>query len=404
MRSYNYVILGAGPSSLSFAHALSRLGEDSFLLLEQASVPGGLCRSEYVDKKPLDIGGGHFLDVKRGDVLDLLFRFMPRSEWLEYARISRINLRGKEIDYPLEANLWQLPISDRLDFLESMARTGCVCGAPAPEAFDEWIAWKLGDRIAEEYMLPYNRKIWSTRLNELGIYWLYKLPDVSFRETLKSCLEGKPSGSIPAHGTFLYPREYGYGEVWRRMGESLGEKLLISTPVTSIDIKNRIINGEFSAKKIVSTIPWTVWPKIACVPKSIKSSIDKLHYVSIDVDYHSETLTSDAHWIYEPDERLAHHRILCRNNFCQGSRGYWTETNSKRTALQGEFHYRNEYAYPLNTKSKPEAIADILSWAEHNHILGLGRWGTWEHMNSDVAVAAGIAAAERIHGTQKGSR
>jgi len=404
MRNYKYVILGAGPTGLSVAHTLRRLGEDSFLLLEQESVPGGLCRSENVDKKPLDIGGGHFLDVKQADVLDFLFRFMPRSEWQEYTRISRINLRGKEIDYPLEANLWQLPITDRLDFLESIARAGCVSGSPAPKAFDEWITWKLGDRIAEEYMLPYNRKIWSTDLNELSTYWLYKLPDVSFRETLQSCLEGKPTGTLPAHGTFLYPKKYGYGEVWRRMGETLGEKMLISTPVTSIDIENRIINDEFCAKKIISTIPWTVWPKVANVPESIKSRISRLRYVSIDVDYHPENLTSNAHWIYEPDERLAYHRILCRNNFCRGSRGYWTETNAKRAAVQDGFHYRKEYAYPLNTKDKPEAIVDILFWAEQNHILGLGRWGTWEHMNSDVAVAAGIAAAEQIHGNQKGRR
>ncbi len=404
MRYYNYVILGAGPTGLSVAHALWKLGEDSFLLLEQESLPGGLCRSEDVDKKPLDIGGGHFLDVKRVEVLDLLFRFLPHSEWQEYTRISRINLWGKEIDYPLEANLWQLPITDQLDFLESIARAGCVSGSPAPEAFDEWIIWKLGDRIAEEYMLPYNRKIWSTELNELGTYWLYKLPDVSFRETLQSCLEGKLLGSLPAHGTFLYPKEYGYGEVWRRMGESLGEKLLTSTPVTSIDIENRIINSEFCAKKIISTIPWTIWPKVASVPESIISQISRLRHVAIDVDYHPDTLTSNSHWIYEPDERLAHHRILCRNNFCRGSKGYWTETNAKRASVKGEFHYRNEYAYPLNTKDKPKAIADILFWAEQNHIIGLGRWGAWEHMNSDVAVEAGIAAAEQIHGNQKGRR
>ncbi len=46
-----------------------------------------------------------------------------------------------------------------------------------------WIRWKLGERIAEEYMLPYNRKIWSVDLDSLGTYWLYKLSDVSFRKT-----------------------------------------------------------------------------------------------------------------------------------------------------------------------------------------------------------------------------
>ncbi|MBM3126818.1 MAG: amine oxidoreductase, partial [Chloroflexi bacterium] len=86
MQHYKYVILGAGPSGLSFAHTLKSLGEDSFLVIEKESVAGGLCRSETVDGAPLDIGGGHFLDVKRQEALNLLFRFLPRSEWRGYCR------------------------------------------------------------------------------------------------------------------------------------------------------------------------------------------------------------------------------------------------------------------------------------------------------------------------------
>jgi hypothetical protein len=48
-----------------------------------------------VDGAPLDIGGGHFLDVRRPAVLDFLFQFMPRGEWNEYTRIAKIRLRGR---------------------------------------------------------------------------------------------------------------------------------------------------------------------------------------------------------------------------------------------------------------------------------------------------------------------
>ena len=57
---------------------------------------------------------------------------------------------------------------------------GCVRGEQMPESFAAWIQWKLGDRIAQEYMLPYNRKIWSMDPDQLGTYWLHKLPNVSF--------------------------------------------------------------------------------------------------------------------------------------------------------------------------------------------------------------------------------
>ena len=76
--------------------------------------------------------------------------------------------------------------------------------------------------------------------------------------------------------------------------------------------------------------------------------------------------------------------------------GYWTETNPQRSRNSGDWRYRNEFAYPLNTHDKPEAMAMVLNWAKRNSIIGLGRWGTWEHMNSDVAVSHAIAEATKL--------
>ena len=68
-----YLILGAGPAGLSFANRLLQLGETDFLVLEKEFEAGGLCRSADVDGAPLDIGGGHFLDVRRPDVTKFLY-------------------------------------------------------------------------------------------------------------------------------------------------------------------------------------------------------------------------------------------------------------------------------------------------------------------------------------------
>ena len=397
MEKFRYVILGAGPSGLAFAHTLRLLGEESFVVLEKETGAGGLCRSVEVDGKPLDIGGGHFLDLKRKEVLDLLFRFMPREEWQEHHRVSKIRIRGIELDHPLEGNLWQLPVADQIDFLESIARAGSVLGEPPPEAFADWITWKLGDRIAQEYMLPYNRKIWSMDPNKLGTYWLYKLPNVSFRETLQSCLEHKMFGALPAHGTFLYPKEYGYGEVWRRMGDALGDKLRLGERLITVDPATRTVNGRYQGECIVNSIPWTFWTEAGPLPDEVRAAIGKLVQVPIDVDYHAETLPSDSHWTYDPEESKSFHRLLLRSNFCTGSRGYWTETNSARSPARGDaFRHHNPYAYPVNTLDKPGAVETIKTWATRNGIHPLGRWGQWEHMNSDVAVSLAIAAAHEL--------
>lgn len=394
-----YAILGAGPSGLSLAHSLIGKGEASsdIAVFEKENIAGGLCRSEMVDGAPLDIGGGHFLDLKRKNVLDFLFQFMPREEWDLHDRVSKIRIRESEVDHPLEANLWQFPKSVQLDYLESIARAGCIRGDLQPESFAKWIHWKFGDRIAGEYMLPYNRKIWSMNPDELGTYWLYKLPNVSFRETLASCLEGRVMGSLPAHGTFLYPKNFGYGEVWRRMGIALGGSLIANFNIQTLDLDKKILNSEWEYETLISTIPWAYWNRFSKVPLEIDKAISSLKNASIDVDYCPETLNNNSHWIYEPNEEISYHRLLLRSNFAKGSRGYWTETNTSRAIPKGDgIRFSNEYAYPINTLNKPAAVTKILKWAKTKSVIGLGRWGTWEHMNSDVAVDRALNLADSL--------
>ena len=68
MEKYKFLILGAGPAGLTFANRLQQNAEESFLVLEKEKEAGGLCRSVEMDGAPLDIGGGHILDVARPHV------------------------------------------------------------------------------------------------------------------------------------------------------------------------------------------------------------------------------------------------------------------------------------------------------------------------------------------------
>ncbi|MDR1758388.1 MAG: NAD(P)-binding protein, partial [Bacteroidales bacterium] len=199
-----YLIIGGGPAGLTLATALRLKGETSFLVLEKEKEAGGLCRSVIVDGAPVDTGGGHILDVRRQRVVDLVFSFIPKSGWAFYERNTKIEVGQHRISYPFEANIWQFPIEEQIDYLESIARAALL-QKEKPERFTDWIYWKFGDKIANDYMLPYNEKIWSCDLNTLGTYWLEKLPNVSFRDTLASCLNRSFYGALPGHAQFYYP-------------------------------------------------------------------------------------------------------------------------------------------------------------------------------------------------------
>lgn len=398
-----YLILGAGPAGLAFANRLKQNGETSYLIIEKEKEAGGLCRSVNIDGAPFDIGGGHVLDVRRQVVNQFLFSFMSENEWNLYDRDSRIMINGNIIGHPIEANIWQMEVESQIQYLKSIAIAGCNLGIKMPENFVRWIYWKLGSKIAEDYMIPYNQKMFGEELDQLGTYWLEKLPNVSFEETLLSCLNRKPYGQQPAHAQFYYPKKYGYGELWRRMSDCIKDNIEYENTVITINFISKSVTtnegNKYKADIIINTIPWTEFNELIGMPDSIKASIKELKHNSIQTEYFPNNIDSKAHWIYYPAPDLPYHRILLRHNFCPGSRGYWTETNYERVVKNnGEYSHINEYAYPLNTISKPFIMDRLLSWCKSRGVYGLGRWGEHQHYNSDVTVELAMKMADEFTG------
>lgn len=398
-----YLILGAGPAGLTLANRLKQKGITDFLVIEREEAAGGLCRSVDVDGSPFDIGGGHFLDVRRPYVNEFLFSFMPEEEWDKYDRDSRIVVNDNIVNHPIEANIWQMKIEDQVEYLKSIAVAGCNLGTDMPTAFIDWIYWKLGSKVAEDYMIPYNQKMFSKELNQLGTYWLEKLPNVSFEETLLSCLEKKAYGTQPGHAQFYYPKKFGYGELWLRMGEAIKDNIEYNKSVKGIDFNTRTIttsNGQkYQADIIITTVPWMEFDELVGMPDDIKNSIKELKFSSIQTEYFAQNLDTTCQWIYYPDPKISYHRILVRHNFCPNSKGYWTETNSERIVMEEQndnFKCMNQYAYPLNTIKKPEIMIKLLSWSKEHDVIGLGRWGEHQHYNSDVTVDVAMKLADSI--------
>ena len=403
MENVKYLVLGAGPAGLAFANRIKQRGENNFRVVEKEREAGGLCRSVEVDGSAFDIGGGHFLDVRRPKVNEFLFQFMPQDEWNLFERNRVIDVNGTVVGHPLEANIWQFGVDEQIAYLESIAKAGGNQEQEMPEHFVDWIVWKLGDKIAEDYMIPYNKKMFADELNDLGTYWLEKLPNVSFSETLRSCLMHKPYGTQPGHAQFYYPRSYGYGELWLRMAEAIADQMMYGVSASEIDFESRVVtldNGEkIRAEVIIQTTPWNSFVNIHGISDEMSADVKRLKHSAIETRYVPEDLDTDAQWIYIPDKTKPYHRILVRHNFCTDSKGYWLETRKERTSEyieNKEYHYLNEYAYPLNTIDKPQIMDKLLKAAKQNGIYGLGRWGEHSHFNSDVVVERAMKLAEEL--------
>ena len=179
---------------------------------------------------------------------------------------------------------------------------------------------------------------------------------------------------------------------------NMKDNLFLNTSLQSLDINKLVVNNKFKAKYIINTIPWREVSKVSKISSDIDREIKTLTYSGIDVDYIANNEQSNAHWVYVPDENTTYHRKLIRSNFMENASGYWTETNSKRSIHNKENakRFSNKYAYPINTINKPKSIRMILDYFSCNNIYGLGRWGKWEHMNSDVATSEAIDLASHF--------
>lgn len=110
-KEYDYIIIGAGVTGLTLLRKLKERGK-AVVALEKKDEPGGLCRTKIFNGHVLDIGGGHFFLAKNKAIEDFVFGLLPKSEFNLYnPRVSKIKVGDSTIDYPIESNIWQLPLN-----------------------------------------------------------------------------------------------------------------------------------------------------------------------------------------------------------------------------------------------------------------------------------------------------
>lgn len=402
---YDYIILGAGITGLTLMKKMRQRGITNILGIESEKQAGGLCRTFYVDGHACDIGG-HFFQTKFKDVEDFVFSYFPRNKMYQInPRISKIKLDGQDIDYPLEANLWQLPVKKQIDYLISIIRNGEALGKSEPKNYEEWIRWKLGNKICDEYLIPYNNKVWGVPSDEMDVDWLHKIPRIEVEEILHDSLERTQDvEKFPAHIRPYYPTSGGYGRVMEAIAEDENPFIKFNTTVNKLSFdendKTWIVNGEFKARKIINTIPWPILFEAMGRPIEIREQITKIKYNKLVISlFETDENPTPYHWRYIPDLKEQHHREFFISNFAKDSKNYgtFTETNADRfdadnLTFKGRnlFNYTTSAAYPLPLIGKTKAINEILEYFKHKGLYGVGRWGEHQHHNHDVCMKHAI--------------
>ncbi len=401
---YDYIIIGGGITGVAAARRIQQLNKGDFIVLEEEKKTGGLCRTEYINGHYLDIGGGHVLHSKFKEVLDWIFEHIPQNDFNKFDTKVLIDLEGHPIEFPIELNLWQLPTELQVEYLYSYLNAS---GKKIKyENFESWIKNYLGDKIAENYMIPYNKKLWCMDISRLNTDWLIKIPETDVKLILKSIIERNSNFTekVVSHKSFYYPKYGGFQSVFDAIQSPVKNNIITNYEVTNLNYDENTkvwhINNTYQARKIINTAPWTKL-KITINQNSDKfdyeNEFKNLEFLSNVISlWEREPYTHKAHWMYLPNDNVEQHREFYIHNFAPYSkpggvmtdinRKRWLEFNKKWKAGTPMYEHENIYSYPLPTTIYKESMKKILNFSKLYNLYGLGRWGQWQYFNTDQCV------------------
>ncbi len=324
------VIIGAGPSGLTAAYELCKLGVKS-VVLEKDEIVGGISRTVNHRGYLFDIGGHRFF-TKVKAVEDLWKEILEEKKFLDRKRLSRIYYKKKFFHYPLQPvnALFGMGIYNSFRTFISYTKTQIFPIKPEV-SFEDWICNKFGRRLYYTFFKTYTEKVWGIPCNEITSEWAaQRIKGLSLFSAIKHALvSNRPKNKKNIIKTlidsFKYP-EKGPGMMWEAVAEIIQTKQ--SVLKTKADVEkiiwkdNRVAALEIDHKDKKELIPGTdfissmpiqelVRKLEPRVPDEIRHAADILSYrdfLTVSLIINKKNLFED-NWIYIHDPEVKVGRI-----------------------------------------------------------------------------------------------
>lgn len=425
MERLETIIIGAGLAGLSTALHLQ--GER--LILERLAAPGGLATTVFEKGYGFDVTG-HWLHMRDPDIKR---RLGPLVAMDEVERRSSIYAYDRFVAYPFQSNLKDVPFQQRVECLMGAveAHTRRVGGLPEPGAFGDFVLHHFGAGIAQEFMFPYNTKLWGVAPNDISHAWCQRfVPVPDLRQIVEGCfsdvhqLDGY-------NASFSYPSEGGIGSFSAALARAAGP-IELSTEVERINAGERWLETSDGRRlafdHLVSSIPLPAL--VECVvdaPEEVRLAATKLACTSVryfNLGVRKKVLDG-LHWVYLPDPKQHAYRIGSFSNAIpymapEGCTSLYVELANDREfddgdALDGVLEVLSNigpaversdvevwqtrtigHAYVIYDHAYDGARSTIMKYLEEQGILSIGRYGKWVYASMEDALMDGRSAAEQI--------
>jgi protoporphyrinogen oxidase len=422
--AYSTIVIGAGPTGLAFA---SRC-HDSCLILEKESEPGGLCRSKEIDGAVFDYGG-HVFHTSSPQIQRLLEEQVALHG---QPRDARIAFGGKLISYPFQHFYGE--VDDQRVREECRAGSVQAAGDGIPtDNLHDFLLSRFGTGICQHFLFPYNAKLWGHDLREFGRGWARERVAHASRHDAPAggCNAGRRVPLV-ANSTVYYPRSGGFQAIFEELARSVNVRY--DQWVREIDVSRKLVftdeGSVFRWKHLVSTIPIPVLAqRISHAPSQLELVRSDWQHLSLHLSFlvTAEPLGGVPHRIYVHDPSFPFHKVAFNHESSPslrsrphhavvGETSYSTgkllppegvEERLVDFLLQhGLIRHRNiirsrhaeevDYAYPLPLRGLSATRDRALEALRNLDIYSVGRFGSWDYVNSDTCLEMGWDLARQL--------
>jgi len=206
--SNNPIILGAGPAGVLCAYELSRHNQSS-IILEKESRPGGLCRTFEWKAHRFDIGPHRFF-TKNHEV-DQLWHKVLGNDVVAVNRLTRILYADSFFDYPLKpfSALKGLGVLTSARALWAYLQARRQPASVATESFESWVQLHFGKVLYDIFFKTYTEKVWGIPCSAISADWAnQRIKGMNLSQAvLHSLFPKKGKGGVKSMiDRFDYPR------------------------------------------------------------------------------------------------------------------------------------------------------------------------------------------------------
>jgi protoporphyrinogen oxidase len=404
-------ILGAGLAGLTAGLELSKRNV-KFLVLESAERIGGLCQTGAYQHWRYDYGVKAIYS-QNAAVMNYI-RSLP-VEFIEHQRQVRIHHcsdhqdQGIDIPYPFENGIGQLPHEDKvacvLGYLQATSESNPFSN------FHEWIIYRLGSGIANQFMIPYNQKIWDCPLSEISMGLVAgKIHPASLEEIVRVALGEKIIGR-PYQARFIYPRA-GLSTMIEAMAQPISDRIRLNFGIERIVAKNNgydveSVQGErVHCDSIISTLPL---PLLGSLVEPRKWDVPQWRFNNtlFYMVFLDQSPDQGLHWHFFASPQFPFYRLTYMHNFSDlfppcivaevTERGEMISPELivaglerigvERSSIRDVQVERKCFTYPIPTIRSDAEKPYVIEQLEARHIYPLGRAGSWSYLNIDGIIA-----------------